>query len=168
MIKKVYVASTNEAKVKACKEVLNDYQVISLKVDSLVSSQPKSDEETIQGALNRAKALPKDGLRIGLEAGVNFHNDRLFLVNWGVLIDEEENVYYAGGTRIELPDFVKKGIFDEGKELADIMGETFHDQDIRLKQGAIGIFTNNQIKRVDIFIHIVKLLYGEYLYKMKK
>ncbi len=48
------------------------------------------------------------------------------------------------------------------------MGETFHDQDIRLKQGAIGIFTNNQIKRVDIFIHIVKLLYGEYLYKMKK
>lgn len=168
MTKKVYVASTNEAKVNACKEVLNDYEIIPLKVDSLVSSQPKSDEETIKGALNRAKSLPSDGLRIGLEAGVNFHNDRLFLVNWGVLIDENENVYYAGGTRIELPEFVKEGIFDYNKELATIMEETFHEHDIRSKQGAIGVFTSNQVKRVDIFIHIVKLLYGEYLYKMQK
>lgn len=165
MIKKAYVASTNEAKVNACLEVLKDYEIVSIKTDSLVSLQPKTDEETIQGALNRARSLPSDGLRIGLEAGVSFHNDKLFLVNWGVLIDEDGNEYYAGGTRITLPDYVKDGIFNEGKELADIMAERFKDTDIRGKQGAIGIFTNMQVKRVDIFIHIVKLLYGEYLYK---
>lgn len=165
MIKKAYVASTNSAKVNACLEVLKDYEIISVKTDSLVSLQPKSDEETIKGALNRARSLPTDGLRIGLEAGVTFHSDKLFLVNWGVLIDEDDNEYYAGGTMISLPDYVKCGIFDEGKELADIMGERFKDNDIRKKQGAIGIFTNMQVERIDIFIHIVKLLYGEYLYK---
>lgn len=165
MIKKAYVASTNSAKVNACLEVLKDYEIVSIKTDSLVSLQPKSDSETIQGALNRARSLPKDGLRIGLEAGVAFQDDKLFLVNWGVLIDEDDNEYYAGGTRISLPDYVRRGIFNEGKELADIMAEHFNDVDIRKKQGAIGIFTNMQVKRIDIFIHIVKLLYGEYLYK---
>ncbi len=168
MVTKAYIGTTNKAKVEACKIVLKDYDVIPLKSDSQVSNQPKSDEETMLGAYNRAKNLPKDGIRIGLEAGVTFHNDKLFLINWGVLIDEDDNVYYAGGTRIELPDFVKEGIFNEDKELAEIMSETYHDKDIHLNQGAIGIFTENQVERVDIFIHIVKLLYGQYLHAIRR
>lgn len=162
---KVYVGTLNNAKVNACKEVLKDYDVIPMKSDSKVSNQPKTDEETITGAYNRALGLPKDGLRIGLEAGVQMHLGKLFLVNWGVLIDEDDNVFYAGGTRIELPEYLRYGIFEERKEMADIMGERYQNHDIRFEQGAIGIFTNNQIKRIDIFIHIVKLLYGEYLHK---
>lgn len=165
--KKVYLGSLNPAKLNAVKEVLEDFEVIGVKVDSNVSNQPKSDEETINGALNRARSLPNDGLRIGLEAGVEFHNNKLFLINWGVLIDLSGNEYIAGGTRIELPDYVRKGIFEENKELADIMGEVFKDDSIRLHQGAIGIFTHGQIERKDIFTHVVKLLYGEYLYKQE-
>lgn len=162
---KVYVGTTNNAKVNACREVLKEYEIVPLKTDSKVSNQPKTDEETITGAYNRAMSLPKDGLRIGLEAGVQMHMEKLFLVNWGVLIDEDDNVFYAGGTRIELPEYLRYGIFEEGKEMADIMGERFKNHDIRFEQGAIGILTSNQVKRIDIFIHIVKLLYGEYLYK---
>ena len=164
-IKKAYLGSTNPVKIKATEKVLSGYEVVGLSVNSGVSNQPKSDEETIQGAINRAKALPRDGIRIGLEAGVTVQLGKLYLINWGALIDEDGNIYTAGGTRIELPEYVKDGIFNEGKELADIMGEVFKDHSIRSTKGAISIFTSGMVEREDIFTHIVKLLYGQYLYK---
>ena len=164
-IKRALIASTNKVKVEALKEVLTDYEVIAMKVDSGVSNQPKSDEETILGAVNRAKGLPKEGLRFGLEAGVTKQFGKLYLVNFGALIDMDDNIYTAGGTRIELPKIIEDKIFNEGKELADIMEEVYNEKDVRSHQGAIGIFTSNMVKRVDIFTHIIKLLYGQYLYK---
>ncbi|NLD26522.1 MAG: DUF84 family protein [Acholeplasmataceae bacterium] len=159
---KCYVGSLNKVKLAAVKEVLNDYEVIGMNVNSNVGAQPKCDAETILGAKNRALALPDDGLRIGLEAGVQFHDDTLFLVNWGVLIDQG-HIYYAGGTRIPLPEFVKEKIFSEGQELATVMEDYLQINDVRSKEGAIGFFTNSLVKRKDIFVHIVKLLYGQYL-----
>jgi len=159
---KCYLGSQNNVKLDAVKEVLINYEVVGLSVDSKVGKQPLSDEETIKGAYNRSSSLPKDGLRIGLEAGVHLHNDILFLVNWGVLIDEADNVYYAGGTRIPLDDFIKDKLFKEGFELADVMDEYLNTNGIKYKEGAIGYYTSNYIKRKDIFVHIVKLLYGQY------
>ena len=106
---KVYVGSQNKVKVGAVEDVLSEfcYEVIGVAVDSKVDSQPKSDYETITGAFNRANALPKDGLRIGLEAGVELLDNILYLTNFGVLIDDEENIYKAGGTRLPLPKEIK-------------------------------------------------------------
>ena len=163
---KTYVGTTNPVKIEAVKAVLIDSEVIGLKVPSNVSSQPKSDQETIQGALNRAKALPRDGIRIGLEAGVQELDGIIYLINWGVLIDQDDNIYYAGGTRLPLPYNIGKRLFDEEIELADVINEYYNREDIKHQEGAVGILTGNCVKRVDIFIHIVKLLYGQY--KSKK
>jgi inosine/xanthosine triphosphatase len=160
---KCYLGSLNKVKLAAVKEVLQDFEVIGMDVDSKVGAQPLSDAQTILGAKNRALMLPEDGLRIGLEAGVQFHDDVLFLVNWGVLIDQERHFYYAGGTRIPLPDFVRVKLIDEGQELAAVMEDYLQVNDVRSKEGAIGYFTNSLVKRKDIFVHIVKLLYGQYL-----
>ncbi len=159
---KVYIASQNKTKVEAVKEVFREALVIALKTDSKVSNQPKSEKETMLGAYNRAKSLPKDGLRIGLEAGVSLEEDILFLINWGVLLDQEDNVYLASGTKIPLPKFIYDEIYKEGKELADIMNYHYNKEEINTKEGAIGIFTNDNVPRVEIFIHIVKLLKGQY------
>lgn len=167
---KAYIGSKNVTKVNAVKEILEPlgYEVIAMDVPSGVSNQPKDDEETIKGAYNRANSLPKDGLRIGLEAGVEILNDDLFLTNYGVLIDELGNVYKAGGTRIVLPDVLKKGIFEEGLELSDCMEKYFGENNIKNRNGAIGFLTCNQVERIEIFTHIIKLLYGQYLYGVKK
>jgi inosine/xanthosine triphosphatase len=167
MSNKVYLGSTNRVKVSATKSVLESYglEVLPIEINSKVSNQPKNDEETITGAINRAKNLPSDGLRIGLEAGLEYHTGKLFLTNWGALIDENDNLFIAGGTRIELPALIEHMIFKDNMELAEAMEHYTNDLDIRSKQGAIGIFTNDLVKRVDIFTHIVKLLYGQYLYK---
>lgn len=165
---KVYLGTLNKAKVAAVKEVLSDYEVVSMKVDSGVNKQPLNDEETINGALNRAKNLPLDGLRIGLEAGVQELNGILFLTNFGVLIDEENNVYYAGGTRIPLPKYMKNEILINKKELSEVMEEYTKVIDGRNHEGAISFLTDSLVKRKDIFTHITLLLYGQYLKGRKK
>lgn len=164
---KAYLGSKNIVKLNATIEVLSEYgyDVVGLDVDSMVGAQPKNDGETMHGAYNRAMALPKDGLRIGLEAGVELLDDILYLTNFGVLIDEEDNVFRAGGTRIVLPVEIKSMIFEKGYELSDAMEAYFNTLDIKHKEGAIGYFTKNLVVRKDIFTHIVKLLYGQYLYK---
>lgn len=159
---KIYIASQNKTKVEAVKLVFKEASVIALKIDSKVSDQPKSEKETMLGAYNRAKSLPKDGLRIGLEAGVSLEEDILFLINWGVLIDQDDNVYLASGTKIPLPKFIYDEIYNQGKELADIMNYHYNKEEINTKEGAIGIFTNDNVQRIEIFIHIVKLLKGQY------
>lgn len=161
---RIYLGSTNKAKINAVMKAIPDYEVIGIPVESKVRPQPLDDEETIQGALNRAQQLPKDGLRVGLEAGVNLHNGILFMVNWGVLIDEKGQVYYAGGTRVPLTEEIKHGILVKGEELSTVMGQISTIENIKEKEGAIGYFTCNQVVRSDIFVHIVKLLYGQYLF----
>lgn len=160
---KCYLGSLNNVKLDAVKEVLSEYEVIGKDVDSGVGKQPLNDSETIKGALNRALALPKDGLRIGLEAGVHIQDNILFLVNWGVMLDFDDNIYYAGGTRIPMDEFIKDELFINKKELAEVMDDYLHRDGIKYKEGAIGFFTNNQVMRKDIFTHITKLLYGQYL-----
>jgi inosine/xanthosine triphosphatase len=160
---KVYLGSLNRVKIEAVQTVLQDYEVIGIEVDSTVGIQPFTDEETINGAYHRALGLPKNSLRFGLEAGVQMVGKMMYLVNWGVMIDESDCLYFAGGTRIPLPDFVKDKLLSEKTELAVVMDEYFKTNDIKHNQGAIGVFTNNLVQRVDIFIHIVKLLYGQYL-----
>ena len=165
---KCYLGSQNKVKLAAVKEVFTDYEVIGLSVESKVGKQPLNDSQTIEGALNRALALPKDGIRIGLEAGVHLYNEILFLVNWGVLVDQSDNIYYAGGTRIPMDDFIKDKIFTEKMELASIMDEYLNTTHINEKDGAIGFFTFNKVKRKDSFIHIVQLLYGQFLRRISK
>jgi len=166
-MRKCYVGSLNNVKLTAVKEIMHKYDVIGVSVNSGVGKQPLSDDDTITGAYNRAIALPSDGLRLGLEAGVHLHGDIMFLVNWGVLIDGDGIVYYGGGTRIPLPDFVKSKLLSGNTELSVIMDNYLGTTDIKHKEGAIGYFTASLIKRKDIFTHIVRILYGQYLRKEK-
>ncbi|GAX90221.1 DUF84 family protein [Effusibacillus lacus] len=57
---RVAVGSSNPAKVKAVQAAFealgHQVHVVGFDVESGVSAQPFSDEETVEGALNRAKA----------------------------------------------------------------------------------------------------------------
>ncbi|GAA0484630.1 DUF84 family protein [Salinibacillus aidingensis] len=161
---KIIVGSTNPAKLNAVKKAFSDIDVEGFEVETRVSSQPYSDEETLEGAINRAKEcvkIEKGVIGIGLEGGVMEFEDRIYLCNWGSLIDEQGNVFTAGGARIPLPDEIRRGL-EKGKELGDLMDEYTQKQEIRKNEGAIGIFTHQQVSRGDMFAHVVSLLKGQY------
>ncbi|ERJ13621.1 DUF84 family protein [Haloplasma contractile] len=164
---KVLVGSTNNVKVNAVKSIFTEYDVDGISVDSGVSDQPFSDDETIQGAINRAM-LAKDhaDIGIGLEAGVVKTKYGTQLINWGALVDSEQNIMLAGGTRIILPDDVAKHL-NGSNELGNVMDEYANRKGVKHNEGAIGIFTNNIVIRQDIFEHIAKLLYGQLLFNKK-
>jgi inosine/xanthosine triphosphatase len=165
---KIRVGSQNPAKLNAVKDVFQTADIEGLDVASKVAAQPFSDEETMEGAINRARECArseKDAIGIGLEGGVMEINDQLYVCNWGALVDPNQNVYIASGARIPLPQDVANGL-KKGKELGDIMDEYTQKTGIRKKEGAIGVFTNQAIDRAEMFSHVVKILKGQYEFSL--
>lgn len=169
---KIVVGSTNLAKVKAVKEVFKCDEVVGISVSSGVRDQPFSDEETIRGAVNRArnalKRLDAD-LAIGLEGGVAETPFGLMLTSWGSLIEtgDPQNPIIAGGARILLPDEIRARLH-QGEELGPVMDEFSQRDHVRSREGAIGIFTNGRIDRTQMFIHILQILKGQLEYREKR
>ncbi|MCH1625352.1 DUF84 family protein [Fredinandcohnia quinoae] len=166
----IAIGTKNPTKVAAIKLGFQgiDAHFIETSVPSGVSAQPLTDKETIQGAINRARnSLEKENtdIGIGLEGGVFSSDHGLFLCNWGAIVDGDKPPIIAGGARILLPEEVANGV-RAGKELSEVMEEYTKQKDVRSKEGAIGIFTNGYVNRTDMFTHVVKLLVGQYTYRM--
>ena len=165
---KVAVGSKNPVKIRAAKAAFigADYEIFAIDAESGVSDQPMSDEETIKGAVNRAIAAAEKGeaeIGIGLEGGVQQTPYGLLLCNWGALAVNGKEPFIAGGARIPLPDEVARQLL-AGFELGPVMDEYVKKQNVREKEGAIGIFTNGQINRSEMFTHVMKLLAGQFEY----
>lgn len=165
----VAIGSKNQTKVKAVEEAFKQYEarVEGIDVPSGVSEQPFSDEETIEGAINRAYgALEKSGakLGVGLEGGVQQTKFGILLCNWGALVQEGKPPIISGGARILLPKEIENRLL-VGEELGPIMDDFMKKTNIRSREGAIGIFTNGLIPRQEMFLHVTTLLVGQYEYR---
>ncbi|MCM3717981.1 DUF84 family protein [Fictibacillus phosphorivorans] len=168
---KIGIGSSNPAKIKAADAFLHHFEQAELSVfssNSLVSSQPFSDEETKTGAINRAKDCVEKGADIGLgfEGGVMEMEDGMYLSNWGAIADQQGIILTAAGARILLPPLIVEGL-RQGKELGQLMGEWTNDPEIRKKDGAIGVFTAGHLSRSEMFSHIATILLGQYVYRNK-
>lgn len=163
----IVIASLNKAKINAVTTVYPDYKVTPVAVSSEVSNQPIGDEETLLGAINRAKNAQNQypgTTAIGLEGGVMFLRDELYLTNWGAMLTPEGYLFTGAGARISLPSSFKEEICF-GLELSELMNDFTKRNDIRHREGAIGIFTSLHLNRSDLFAQIVTLLKGQKEYR---
>ncbi|MBY7143905.1 DUF84 family protein [Virgibacillus sp. NKC19-3] len=163
----ILVGSMNPAKIKAAQDVFPSYSITPKHVLSKVSPQPFSDEETREGAINRAlqcaTSNPKNVIGIGLEGGVMDVDNQLYLSNWGALVSPNGAIYTASGARIILPQEFAEPL-KNGMELGDMMDRYAKKIGVRKKEGAIGIFTGGLISRHEMFAHVVRLLRGQWEY----
>ncbi len=164
----IAVGSTNPVKIQAVKNALHNenIRVISCSALSKVCPQPLSDEETLQGAINRAKdCLEKteSTFAIGLEAGVVFLQDQVYLCHWGAIVDRNQSTYFTNGPLILLPTGYCKPLLT-GENLEDIMHYSTGIKSLGAKEGAIGVFTQNRLNREQVLTQIVKALIGQYRY----
>lgn len=163
---KIVVGSKNPTKMNAVQDVFKTATVTSLAVPSNVSSQPFSDEETRTGAINRAQQCAKSTVNatgIGLEGGVMYVADQLYLCNWGALVTPDQQLYTASGARILLPQDIAREL-KLGNDLGDVMDHYVLRKEVGKNEGAIGIFTNHFITRREMFKHVVLLLKGQLAY----
>ncbi|WP_340081935.1 DUF84 family protein [Terribacillus sp. FSL K6-0262] len=165
---KLIIGSKNPAKVNAVSVVFRDtWTLESAAVDSGVSAQPMSDEETRLGAIQRALAClesPGAAAGIGLEGGVTEMDDGLYICNWGALAVGDK-VWSASGAKLLLPDFIADQV-RKGEELGPVMRAFTSRQDISSTDGAVGVFTEGHMSRAAMFEHICLLLKGQYAFYM--
>ena len=169
---KIALGTKNPAKIKAGELAARELsaELISIDVSSEVSEQPFSDEETIEGAINRARNAMKEAdaeFGLGLEGGVVNTPYGLFICNWGALVTRRDKCFIGGGARIKLPDEIAQELFD-GRELGPVMDEYTRQEGIRKSEGAVGVFSNGRVTRDRMFEHIIELLVGQYEHDLKE
>lgn len=167
-MKMVAVGSTNRTKINAVQAVFPEFETSFLKAPSKVLKQPIGNEMTRLGAINRARhCLDKTTCyySIGLEGGVVFIGEELYLCNWGALITRDNQLYTASGSFIPLPKEIWPPILS-GETLGSVLADYTKEKDIATNQGAIGLFTNEMIAREEMYRQIVTLLKGQLYFNL--
>ncbi|MFB6071922.1 MAG: DUF84 family protein [Halobacterium sp.] len=147
---RVAVGSGNPVKRDAVARALPDATVEAVSVESGVSEQPWGDDETVEGARNRAMRALAAGefdLGVGLEGGVAEQDSALFLVMWAAATDGDR-VELGGGPRLRLPDDVAARL-QAGEELGPVMDDLLDASGVAENQGAAGVLTGGATDRTE-------------------
>lgn len=155
---RINVGSKNNIKIEAVKEVIRDYdflsnaEVVSINVNSKVSEQPKSIDETIRGAMNRAKNAFKDcEYSFGLEDGLmQIPNTKTNYMNiCACAIYDSRNYHIGLSSAFEYPLNIIKLVFEKSLDInqAFYSAGLTKNQKVGYAEGAIGILTHGRLLR---------------------
>jgi inosine/xanthosine triphosphatase len=150
---KINVGSTNPAKIDAAKVAFSKYfkkiVVLGTNADSKISKMPLTEAKTLEGAINRAKDSIKDAeFGVGMEGGVEDSSVGMFCFGYVAIINKIGTIGIGSTGKFLLPPKIRKEI-KNGRELSSVMDDFTKKENIREKEGAVGIFTKNIISRAD-------------------
>lgn len=159
-MKKVIIASKNPVKINAAKKAFEsvfpteNFEFIGLQVPSFVSDQPMSDEETLEGAINRAenaKLAKKDAdYWVGIEGGIETNGIDMDAFGWMIVLSKEQ-VGQARSCTFPLPPYVAQAV-NAGQELGHVNDTFFKMHNSKQGGGAVGSLTNNLVTRTDLYV----------------
>ncbi|KAK2590844.1 hypothetical protein QQS21_011481 [Conoideocrella luteorostrata] len=169
----VIVASKNPVKIGAARDGLSrmfpnsTFEVRGISVPSGVPDQPFTDEETLRGALNRARnardAEPSADYWIGLEGGVDAKGDEgpIQSFAWIAVVGKGkdgfgERVGRARTATYYLPDETAK-LLRDGMELGHADDLVHGKTNSKHKSGSVGILTDDVVNRQSYYSEAVVL-----------
>jgi inosine/xanthosine triphosphatase len=155
---KIHLGSQNQVKLKALKEIILNYdflskaEVFGLAVDSGVSEQPKSIEETISGAKNRCrKVFLNSDLSFGLEDGLmKVPYTKTGYMNVCVCaIYNGERFYIGLSSAYEYPAEVIDLVFNKSLDINQAFYKLALTKNPKIgsAQGAIGVLSDSFLNR---------------------
>jgi inosine/xanthosine triphosphatase len=155
---KINVGSKNDVKIKAVEEIFAEFsnfqpaKIFGVEVDSEVHKQPKNIEQTMQGAMNRAKnAFVDCDLSVGLEGGlVEMSNTKSGYMNVTICAIYDGKRFHLGGSSLfELPKSLVDLIFGKKYEMSEAAKEAgfAHDTNLGKREGMIGVLTKGVLDR---------------------
>lgn len=166
---KIILTSTNNAKIEATKKtaekLFGEVEMVTLKVETGVSNTPLTDEEGIEGALNRIKEAKRiDGsadLYVGLEGILVQNKYGFFICGWAVVESKDNKRAYGCSGKVELPPFIASHI-ESFKELSDEVKKRYPSGLVEemAMLGSNGIITNRSYTRVDEFEDALMCAFG--------
>jgi len=160
----IAVGTQNAAKLKAVQLAIdqlktlpswpagaNTIKIEPVKVASAVSAQPMSDDETMRGAIARARAAldatPAATFGIGLEGGVQEICGRWLECGFIAVVERASGRVGLGtSARYELSAKIVARL-QQGEELSQVIDDLSGQDDVRSSQGAMGILTMGLLPR---------------------
>lgn len=163
MCVRIAVGSENPVKLAAVRAVLEkafpDAAFEAVPVPSGVSHQPWGDDETRQGAFNRAVAARQAAnadLGVGLEGGLKETPVGVMTCAWCAIVDRTGRVGYGGGVNMLLPPRVVALVRRYG-ELGPAMDALVQEHNTKQGRGAVGILTGGLSSRRAAYEQLVAM-----------
>ena len=154
---KIIVGSKNPVKIKCVKNVFSKYfkniKVIGEEVDSLVSDQPKSVEETILGAKNRTEQIFKKynpNFGVGIEGGLEYIENKFYVFAWICIKTKNKKTGLGRTASFPLPPKIEK-LIKKGKELGEANDIVFGIKNSKQKMGGIGLLSKRKLNRTKLY-----------------
>lgn len=163
--KLVIVGSKNPVKISCTEAAFHQafegsFLVEGLNISSGVSEQPYGDEETYEGAFNRANnakiVFPEADYWVGIEGGVDLVEGEMHAFAWVVVIDKEGKVGKAKTSTFFLPKAILE-LVESGMELGEADDKVFQRTNSKQENGAVGILTNGAVDRKEYYQQAVVL-----------
>ena len=156
----VVVASQNPVKVNATRQACTqlfpqqEWAVIGVATPSGVSDQPMSDEETLRGARNRARAVQREHpdamLWVGIEGGCAKQYGQTWVFAWVVVLSFARTEY-AKTSMFPLPEQIAT-LLDEGIELGTATDIVFEQHNSKHKDGVVGMLSQGHVDRTAYYV----------------
>ena len=163
----ISVGSKNPVKVKAVEEEVieglsADAKIVFSDIGSDVSNQPKTLEETVKGAMNRAKkAFSECDYSFGIEDGLMaVPHTKTGYMNVCVCAIYDGSVFHLGlSSLFEYPKKVTQLVFSDNIEIDEAMKKAGLTENPRIgySGGVIGMLTNGRTTRKDCIKHAVAM-----------
>ena len=160
---KIIIASRNPIKINATKLAFeqmfpdNLFQFDGVSISSDISDQPMSNNETLNGAMNRSNNAKLECMDadywIGIEGGVEKIDNEMQVFAW-IYIQSKEMVGKARTATFDLPKKIIE-LIDSGMELGDADDIIFNRRNSKQKNGAVGILTKDLIDREKYYTHAI-------------
>lgn len=160
----------NPVKVGAARRIFEQVYpgctVTGITVPSGVPDQPIGEPETVQGAVNRARAARNEAdsdYGVGLEGGVAFEGEDCWMIGCCAVVDRTGQVAVGKGHSFLLPPVVAEGV-RAGHEVGPLIDRLAGESDTKKKGGAIGYLTNGTVSREDLFAAVVGAAMVQFLH----
>ena len=155
---RINLGSKNNAKINALKEILKEYpdfedaEVVAKDVSSGVPHQPKSLEETVDGAIKRARnSFNNCSYSVGLESGLMKvpHTKTGYMDTTVCAIYDGEKCHLGLSSCFEYPIKVLNYMLEKNENASNAFRQLgFTDKEyIGYEEGIIGVVTKNRLDR---------------------
>lgn len=169
---KIAIGSKNPIKIKAARQAFlsiwpdEKLELVASDVPSGVSDQPLTMEDTIKGAINRAKTV-KVALRpdyaVGIESGLVKIGTQWFEDGWVAIIDAYGRIGLGGAPRIEVAPPIMK-LIRQGHEMADAADSVFGSPGATSVHGYSGLLTDSLFTTTDVLCDAAIMALGRFVH----
>lgn len=157
---KIIIASKNPVKIDSTRagfiKMFPDeiFEIEGLGVESGVSNQPMSEEETLTGATNRVNNIfnlsSEADYWVGIEGGSKVVGEGMETFAWVVIKSKNGKVSQGRTASFYLPKEIVT-LVKNGKELGEADDIVFKRSNSKQANGAVGILTGDVVTRTDYY-----------------